>query len=35
MSKRILVVEDEPSIRQNLVFLLRAEGYMAEGAAEG
>lgn len=35
MSKRILVVEDEQAIRNNLLRLLRMEGYEALGAENG
>ncbi|MDR3718255.1 MAG: response regulator transcription factor [Bryobacteraceae bacterium] len=35
MSKRILVVEDEPGLRLTLCDRLRSEGYEVESAAEG
>jgi DNA-binding NarL/FixJ family response regulator len=33
--KRILVIEDEPEMRRNLMTVLRMEGYAPRGAADG
>jgi DNA-binding NarL/FixJ family response regulator len=33
--KRILVIEDQPIVRRNLVFMLEREGFQPEGAANG
>jgi len=33
--KRILVIEDQPIVRRNVVFILEQEGFQAEGAANG
>ena len=35
MTKRVLVVEDEPDLRVSTVEVLKLEGYTAEGAADG
>lgn len=33
--KRILVIEDQPQMRRNLLVILQHEGYLAEGAVNG
>jgi DNA-binding NarL/FixJ family response regulator len=33
--KRILVIEDQPIVRRNLLFMLEQEGFQPEGAANG
>ena len=35
MSDRILVVDDDPALRESLQLVLSAEGYAAAGAADG